>query len=54
VPTSADGCWQVRCGAEIQEHASLRAFQQMEGIERLEALALAQPGIWIEVPRSAR
>ena len=44
------GYWEVRTEAAIEQHTSLRRFQEQTEITTMAARALQEPGAWIETP----
>lgn len=43
------GCWEVQTEENIEQHTSLRHFQQQTEIAALATRALQTPGVWVNV-----
>ena len=43
------GYWEVRTEKAIEQHTSLRLFQEHEAIAPLAMRAIQEPGVWVEV-----
>ena len=44
-----DGCWEVQTEESIEQHTSLRQFQEQTEIAALATRALQTPGVWVNV-----
>ena len=49
-----DGCWEVQTEKSIEQHTSLRHFQEQTETAALATRALQTPGVWVNVENGSK